>query len=407
MNNGNSVYLDTKSFEGISSNLNSLKQQINGVWSGDAATTFDSAYSEIISSIDQLTTQINIFNSALAKLETYKSNKVAIANLEQLISNELANPSLPSTESYVENGVTKSRTIYVVNQSLISAWQTQISLLTEENNALRNEINALLSNIVPINSSVDAVNYTVNDLAYTNAGLTNGDYLVSANLQPKNNSDISHRGYTPGNIYDNSAEGFKLAGEKGFWGCEADVRFDSNGNLVCSHNTVKNGQNPTSFEEYLDICKEYGMTAIIDLKYAKGVGPADPDLSPAIIQTIEEKGMIDSCILQTNNYTDIPYIRETSEDARIWYLTDVVSDKNLQLIEENNVECVNIQTSENNAYRINKLTESGVDVCVWNVQTESSKERILNQGAKYVMSDNVLGITPYQEGEEDFNGIAV
>ena len=231
------------------------------------------------------------------------------------------------------------------------------------------------------------------------------NYGDLTNIQPKNNSDIAHRGYTPGGIYDNSAEGFRLAGEKGFWGCETDVRFDADGNLVCSHNAVKNGQNPTSFEEYLDICKEYGMTAIIDLKYEKGVGPADPKLSPTILETIQKKGMMDSCILQTNNPTDIPYIRENSEDARIWYLTDVVSDNNINLINENNVECVNILSSENNAYRIKKLTENGTDVCVWNVQTETSKDKVLNMGAKYVMSDNVLGITPYQEGEEDFNGV--
>lgn len=225
------------------------------------------------------------------------------------------------------------------------------------------------------------------------------------NLQPKNNRDIAHRGYTPGGIYDNSAEAFIMAGEKGFWGCETDVRFDANGNLVCSHNAVKNGQNPTSFEEYLDICKKYGMTAIIDLKYEKGVGPADPNLSPAILKTIQEKGMMDSCILQTNNPTDIPYIRKNSENARVWYLTDVISDNNLKLIEENNVECVNILTSENNSNRIKKLTENGIDVCVWNVQSETSKQRVLDMGAKYVMSDNVLGITPYQEGEKDFNDV--
>lgn len=147
------------------------------------------------------------------------------------------------------------------------------------------------------------------------------------------------------------------------------------------------------------------MTAIIDLKYEKGVGPADPNLSPEVLKTIQDKGMMDSCILQTNNPTDIPYIRENSEDARIWYLTDVVSDKNVKLIEENNVECVNISSGENNAYQIKKLTENGVDVCVWNVQTEKSKEKLLDNGAKYVMTDNDIGATPYQEGEEDVNNV--
>lgn len=232
--------------------------------------------------------------------------------------------------------------------------------------------------------------------------------LYSSNIQPKNNSDISHRGYRTNNMLDNSAEAFEQAGEKGFWGCEADVRFDSNGELVCSHNAVQAGQNPPTFEQYLDICKEYGMTAIIDLKYEKGVGTPDAELSPAILQTIEDKGMIDSCILQTNNTSDLSYIRENSSDARIWYLTDSITDSNLKLIEDNGVECVNIKYNESANYRrIKTLTDNGVDVCVWNVFSEKGKDIALNLGATYVMSDNVLGITPYQEGEEDFNGIAV
>ena len=147
------------------------------------------------------------------------------------------------------------------------------------------------------------------------------------------------------------------------------------------------------------------MTAIIDLKYEKGVGPADEYLSPTVIKTIQDKGMMDSCVIQTNNHTDIPYIRQTSQDARIWYLTDVISDKNFQLIAENGVECVNVQNGDNNTYQIQKYADAGIDVCVWNVQSESTKQRLLDRGATYVMSDNILGITPYQEGEEDFNNL--
>ena len=59
----------------------------------------------------------------------------------------------------------------------------------------------------------------------------------------------------------------------------------------------------------------------------------------------------------------------------------------------------------NTSSGVKKLVDNGIDVCVWNVQTEHSKNRYLNVGAKYIMSDNVLGITPYQEGEEDFNNL--
>lgn len=231
---------------------------------------------------------------------------------------------------------------------------------------------------------------------------------TSANLKPKNNSDISHRGYRTGGTRDNSIEAFINAGENGFWGLETDVRFGTDGNLVCSHNTVGKGENPPTFEEYLDICKEYGMTAIIDLKYVNGTGKDKTGLSSEVIKTIQEKGMMDSCILQTNNMTDIPSIREASADARIWMLTDYLNEDRKNLIDEYDVECVNIHVTESLSSirnRIDYLNDKGVDVCIWGVTTVGGKERYLEAGAKYVMSDNVLGITPYQEGEVDFNNI--
>ena len=366
-------FVDNRIIGEINNDFNNIKSKVKSVWSGMAANSFDLSLSDNISAIDKINAAIDAFNNVLSNLALYRENKAKIEDLERQIAAELAHPSLKTTETYTENGVTRTRVVYVVDQALIARLQGQITVLTADNERLRENITKSCNEI------------------------------VSLNIKPKNNSDIAHRGYTPGGIYDNSIEGFRLAGEKGFWGCEADVRFDANGNLICSHNAVKKGENPPSFAEYLDVCKEYGMTAIIDLKYEKGVGPADPYLSPAILKTIEEKGMLDSCVIQTNNPTDIPYIRQTSSGARIWYLTDVISDKNLELIKNNGVECVNMQNGENTTSGIKKLINNGIDVCVWNVQTESSKKRYLNNGAKYIMSDNVLGIRPYQEGEENFN----
>lgn len=367
--------LDNEGLDEANSDFSTIKASLRDIWTGDTANGFDLSLDGIVSTIDKIYESINVFNTALVNLYRYKENKRQIAKLAKAIEQEMQNPSLRTTETYVENGVTKTSIKYVVDQELIDRLQAQINLLLKENEELRGNISKSC------------------------------DTITSLNIKPKNNSDISHRGYRTGAVRDNSIEAFVTAGEKGFWGCETDVRFDSNGRLICSHNAPKNGENPPSFEEYLDICKEYGMTAIIDLKYAKGVGPADPYLSPAILKTIEEKGMMDSCVLQTNNPIDIPYIRQTAADARIWYLTDSTSEKNLNLMKENAVECVNMQSGDSNLYSIRVLSDNGIDTCVWNVQSESRKNQLLSGGAKYIMSDNVLGITPYQEGEEDFNNI--
>ena len=234
------------------------------------------------------------------------------------------------------------------------------------------------------------------------------DGRYSPNLLPKNNSLIAHRGYHPGGICENTADAFEAAGKQGFWGCETDVRFDSKGNLVCSHNTVQNGQNPTSFSEYLKICKKYGMTAIIDLKYVNGTGKDETNLSSTILKTVQEQGMIDSCVLQTNNPSDIKTIRQISSSARIWYLESgksATSAEMMDIIKDNTVEGVNIKNGQYTSQKIKALEEAGVDVCTWNVQSESTKNSLLDAGSTYVMSDNSLGVTPYQEGEEDFNNL--
>ena len=402
-------HADVSGLQTANRDLSSLKSEIASIWTGNAANSYSNQYNTILDSLTQVTNQIDIFNVAVDKLEIYKINKQRIEELEGLIANEKAHPSKRTTETVTTLGITHTKTVYVVDEAKIATWQAEINELTEKNLVLRNEINAIISSITGVTqgTTIDVGSITVTDNEGNDiTNKINQSLDAANNLLPKNNSDISHRGYRTGGMRDNTAESYRLAGEKGFWGCEADVRFDANGNLVCSHNKVENGQNPTTFSEYLDICKEYGMTAIIDLKYEKGVGPADPYLSPAVIQTIEEKGMINSCIIQTNNTTDIPYIRQTSQDARIWYLTDVISDKNIQIINDNNVECVNIKAGDNNSSQIQKLKANGTDVCVWNVFSEDSKNRKLQYGATYVMSDNVLGITPYQEGEKDFNNIA-
>lgn len=378
--------LDNKFLDSINDGFTSAKTHISDIWNGGAAQCFNSAFDSVINSIDKIYEAIDNFNTVLDKLAIYKQNQNQIENLQAQIAEEMQNPSIKQTNSYMENGVLKTSVVYVVDQNLIDSLQLQIDKLLKENEILKTEMQ-VLCNLV---SSEELSN------------------LTQSNLKPKNNSDIAHRGYNPGGIRENSIEAFRLAGEKGFWGCETDVRFDSNGNLICSHNTPQGNENPPTFEEYLDICKEYGMTAIIDLKYENGFkwNSYDSELSPAIIKTIEEKGMMDSCVIQTNYFNDIPFIRSQSDDVRIWLLGhNTVTDENIELALENNVECINFNNTENNAYRIKKVTDAGIDACVWNVQTEQGKNILLNDGAKYIMSDNVLGITPYQEGEEDFNNL--
>lgn len=374
------TYVKSENFS--SRNLNSIRSDMESIWSGTASDALCVSLNEVIVAVDEVEAYLGTYDSALSLLETYKNNKTSIERYDNLIAGERNNPSVRNTRKVMVDGVETTETYYTVNEGFISTWSTLKLKLESDNIELKTKIEELLATICP------------------------------NNLQPKNNTDIAHRGSkfdgerNNYKILDNSYEAFVNAGRNGFWGAEADVIQDPSGRLVCSHNAVKNGENPIAFEEYLDVCREYGMTAIIDMKYSNGWSKVgEEEYVSQIISTIEEKGMTDSCVIQTNNQHDIINIRNVSDDTRIWYLTDNVSNSNIEFMKENNIECVNTKNADNPVNRVIKLRDNGIDSCVWAVFSQESKDILLKNGATYIMSDNVLGITPYQEGEEDYNDI--
>ncbi len=108
---------------------------------------------------------------------------------------------------------------------------------------------------------------------------------------------IGHRGYSA-MAPENTLPAFKLAGENGFWGAECDTSPTADGAWVVMHDdtvdrttdgegrvidftldelralTVDEGSNVAQYPntkvptltEYLDVCKEYGMHAVIEIK---------------------------------------------------------------------------------------------------------------------------------------------
>lgn len=79
---------------------------------------------------------------------------------------------------------------------------------------------------------------------------------------------VAHMGYST-NYTANTAASFEGAGQAKFWGAEADLRMSATGKLVCFHDNDNGLDSKTSFSEYLDICKKYNMTAVVDIKWGK------------------------------------------------------------------------------------------------------------------------------------------
>lgn len=149
---------------------------------------------------------------------------------------------------------------------------------------------------------------------------------------------ISHRGactLAP----ENSLPAFRLAGELGYWGVECDVSVTKDGNFVLMHdstvNRTTNGrgfvshftleeirklridvganvryymdlQVPT-LEEFLQICEEYDMKPVIELKVL--LEDADYD---TLVSILQQAGMEDNALVISFDYEKLKRLREKS-----------------------------------------------------------------------------------------------
>ena len=128
----------------------------------------------------------------------------------------------------------------------------------------------------------------------------------------------AHRGYSAV-APENTLPAFRLAGEYGFWGAECDTSPTADGVWIIMHDdtvdrttdgtgkvgeltfaeisamTIDAGSNVADYPdtkvptltEYLDVCKEYGLHPVIEVKPSSPVGKMD-DLA-ALLSAREEK----------------------------------------------------------------------------------------------------------------------
>ena len=212
-----------------SNNLTWIKNNMVSTWSGYASDELCTSLGNAITEIEQIKTQINTFDKALSILEKYKKNKIAIANYERLILFEEKNPSLQTTETYIENGFSKTRTVYVVDNNKIKKLQGFRDDLVDENKLLKTEIEGLLASITGVDSNdVSEISIPKGELSYEDAlelanilcvpvdyiiglhlheGYQLGDRLIPEGINP----DVIH--YAGPNGYPILIDGIKYIGD--------------------------------------------------------------------------------------------------------------------------------------------------------------------------------------------------
>lgn len=231
----------------------------------------------------------------------------------------------------------------------------------------------------------------------------------------KNVTLIAHRGMRSV-APENTAPAFEEAGKHGYWGAECDVYRSKDGVWVVSHDvntyrmmdkggfvekmtydelmelTVANGVNVDkypdlrfcSLEDYLKICKQYNMVAVIELK-----GENNTEHYDEIIDMVNQYDV--EAVYISFHFENMQKIRALT-DAPVYFLTQEISDEDIELAKS--LENCGIDFNGNKEENfengmIKKCIDEGLEVGAWTIDTNEALDRLYNEGVTLITTDNI------------------
>ncbi len=227
---------------------------------------------------------------------------------------------------------------------------------------------------------------------------------------------VGHRGSIWG--LENSSEAFINGAKKGYHYLETDVKVTADGKHVCCHNddlttwggtltiassTLEQLQAETltqtrsgvtytghicSLEEYLDICSEYNVKPLIELKWATGINSNDCSGIPNLIQVIENKGFRTSCIILTSMKPCLEYIRTNYPDIELQFLTGEYWANHFDWCVEWDID-VDIQAGYFTKSTVTQYHEKGLKVNMWTANDNASYQTYGNFGCDFITTDKL------------------
>ncbi len=227
---------------------------------------------------------------------------------------------------------------------------------------------------------------------------------------------IGHRGSDVG--VESSVEALRAGAERGYAFLESDVRVAGDGTFVLSHDDtterlgsglvvaetpgetlcadslrqvrweVEYTGHMATLADMLNICKEYGVRPLIELKWATGINSNDTSGLPALIDFITEAGMREQCMILTSMKPCLEYIREHYPDVELQLLVQTKVDENFEFCKQHRMG-IDIHHSAVTPDVVERFHAEGLPVNVWTVNTPEDYERFKMMGVDYITTDKL------------------
>lgn len=239
------------------------------------------------------------------------------------------------------------------------------------------------------------------------------DYTLLKTQQPV--TLVAHRGYRAV-APENTTAAFEEAGKAGFWGAECDIYRTADGVWIVSHDThtyrmmdqsawvekktydelmemtVDNGSNIEdypdlkfcSLEEYLRICRDDNMVAVIELKGKKNTEHYDE-----IIGLVEQYGV--ESVYISFHFENLQKIRELT-DCQVYYLVQEIEDEDIELaktLENCGIDFNGEKEANFENGMIQKCMDNGLAVGAWTIDDTELLDKLVDNGVTLITTDNI------------------
>ena len=237
----------------------------------------------------------------------------------------------------------------------------------------------------------------------TLSGLFNTEYYLTA-----------HRGFSS-IAPENTAPALIEAGKAGFYAAEFDIQPTADGVWVLMHDDeidkmmdgegeVKNftyaqllemnidaGKGIENYpdlkistlEEAIDICIEYSMRPMIEVKGGK------PEHMQSVLDIINAKGVKDTAIVIDFDGDRLSAMRALDADIELWFLTNKITDETMEFVKANNAGIgFNFGIPQNYFY-INDAKREEITLASWTVDIPFVVDVLNAAGVDYITTNKI------------------
>lgn len=384
---------------------------------------------EVVPNMDELTKGVNDLNAAFIELKSWTENYFQSEDFTALVNARL--------DEMVEDGTFEDLLETIVDARIADFSEEFEETVTELNNdmdELETTVGGYDTRITTVEGTVDTLNNTTipaiqGDITTINNTTIPGvednitalenqvaaqDYVNLKRMNPKDRKlkTIAHRGCST-ECPENTAIAYITAGKQGFWGCEGDVRECSTGEFFMMHDesvdrmtngtgsisqltysyitglTIDGGnkvdeystQTVCSLYRYLDICNEYGMVAVMELK--TGISHIEN-----LYNIVKKYGMINKTIFISFDEELLTSLRAIDTDLQCWLLGNF-TEANMNKCVADGFTGISVPVDEMSEVLLQQAHTLGLEVAAYVVDTNSTNQSLVNILCDYTTLDSL------------------